>query len=139
MKVPTTIGAAITACALVACATPQDSTTPAADTGTVRGIYVEVAPDLYLERTLVGDSSGTEWAQVTLAGSSATAVNARIARGQPLAIGDTVRLQMAGPRIYEAELLPEASKVVAVLSHPITPATPATPVDDAFLGALARD
>ncbi len=143
MKVRNTLCLGLVASALGACATPQNPSAPLADArrGAVRGIYVEVAPDIYLERALVGDAPGTAWAQVALAEQPATTVRARIAPGQLLAVGDTVRLQLAGPHTYEAELLPEISRVVAVMPRATGPtmSTMVTPVDRIFLGTLARE
>lgn len=105
--------------AMSGCSTLQEPATHAT-IGTVGGVYVRVARDLYLERELVtADHDQQEWVNVTVASgdNNPTLVTARAAPGQHLEVGDRVRVALGEPA--ESNLIQTPNTVLAVVERAV--------------------
>jgi hypothetical protein len=85
--------------------------------GRVRGVYVEAAPGVLIERSLAR-SSGRRWADVELVApmpGERTRVLVQVPRDLPAKTGDVVAVQLAGPR-NEAIPLISVSRLTEIRS-----------------------
>ena len=85
--------------------------------GRVRGVYVQAAPGVLIERSMARNR-GQQWADVELmapAPGERTRVLVQVPRDLPAKTGDIVAVQLAGPRNEAAPLI-SISRVTEIRS-----------------------
>jgi hypothetical protein len=85
--------------------------------GRVRGVYVQAAPGVLIERSMTR-SAGPQWADVELVApmpGERTRVLVQVPRDLPAKTGDVVAVQLAGPR-NEAVPLISISRLTEIRS-----------------------
>jgi hypothetical protein len=85
--------------------------------GRVRGLYVQAAPGVLVERSMARHS-GQQWADVELVNPAAgerTRVLVQVPRNLPANQGDMVAVQLAGPRTETVPLL-SVSRITEIRS-----------------------
>ena len=94
--------------------------------GRVRGVYVQAAPGVLIERSMAR-GGGPQWADVELvapAPGERTRVLVQVPRELPAKTGDIVAVQLAGPR-NEAVPLARISRVTEIRSSALAGLEPA--------------
>jgi hypothetical protein len=94
--------------------------------GRVRGIYVQAAPGVLVERSMAR-GSGQQWADVELVNPAAgerPRVLVQVPRDLPANKGDMVAVQLAGPRTETVPLL-NVSRITEIRSSALAGLEPA--------------
>ncbi|HEX2567330.1 MAG TPA: hypothetical protein VHL85_10760 [Burkholderiales bacterium] len=112
---------------LVTCGLAAPGASAEDNLGRVRGLYVQAAPGVLVERSMT-HKGGQQWADVELVAPAAgerARVLVQVPRDLPARAGDLVAVQLAGPR-NEAVPLLNVSRITEIRSSALAGLEPAT-------------